>query len=136
MDKDDNINIPKLVDYWTISSDNDYSTMLDLFSTNHYNWSLFLGHLVIEKLLKAYYVQAKAAFPPLIHDLRRIGELAGLEFDEKQTIILDTITRFNINARYDDYKSNFRQLCTKEFTETWITNIKEVRIWIKMMLLK
>jgi len=136
MNENTNLNIQKLKDYWTTSSDNDFSTMVDMFSTMHYNWSLFLGHLVIEKLLKAYYVQATENFPPLIHDLRRLGELAGLEFDENKKIILDTISRFNINARYDDYKSNFYKLCTKEFTEIWITTIKDIRQWIKMELLK
>jgi len=68
--------------------------------------------------------------------LRRIGELAGLEFDDNKKIILDTISRFNINARYDDYKANFYKLCTKEFTEKWITQIKEIRQWIKTTLLK
>ena len=133
---DNEIDIPKLINHWTTSSDNDYSTMLDLFSTNNYNWSLFLGHLVIEKLLKAYYIKTKETFPPLIHDLRRIGELAELEFDDNKKSILDTISRFNINVRYDDYKSNFYKLCTKEFTELWITQIKEIRQWIKTELLK
>lgn len=136
MNNDINFDIPKLINYWTTSSDNDYSTMSDLFATKHYNWSLFLGHLVIEKLLKTYYIQTQNTFPPLIHDLRRIGELAGLEFDDNKKIILDTISRFNINARYDDYKANFYKLCTKEFTEKWITQIKEIRQWIKTTLLK
>lgn len=48
--------------------------------------------------------------------------------------MLDTITRFNISARYDDYKQSFYKLCTKEFTTVWIANIKDCRLWIKSML--
>lgn len=45
-----------------------------------------------------------------------------------------TITRFNIKARYDDYKQNFYKLCTDSFTKEWIDKINEVRSWIKSML--
>ncbi len=49
-------------------------------------------------------------------------------------MILDSITRFNIKARYDDYKQNFYKLCTDEFTKEWIEKIKDCRLWIKSML--
>ena len=47
------INREKLIKYWIDSSDKDYKTMIDLYDTKNYNWSLFMGHLVIEKILKA-----------------------------------------------------------------------------------
>jgi HEPN domain-containing protein len=62
----------KIINYWIESSENDFNTMIDLFNAKHNNWALFLGHLVIEKLLKALYIKTKGEFPPMIHDLRRI----------------------------------------------------------------
>jgi len=47
---------------------------------------------------------------------------------------LDKITAFNLNARYDDYKREFYNLCTPEFTNVWIEKIKILRLWIKEML--
>lgn len=73
-------------------------------------------------------------FPPLIHDLRRLSEKAGVETDPRRKIILDSISRFNIKARYDDYKQSFCELCTDSFTDQWIEKIKECRLWIKTML--
>jgi HEPN domain-containing protein len=46
-----------LVKYWTESSDKDFDSMNRMFDSGDYHWSLYVGHLVIEKLLKAYYVQ-------------------------------------------------------------------------------
>jgi HEPN domain-containing protein len=89
---------------------------------------------VIEKLLKALYVKQKGEYPPLIHDLRRICEKAGVELDMVSKINFDSISRFNINARYDDYKQSFYLLCTESFTEEWIEKIKTSRLWIKQML--
>ncbi|MEI6434386.1 MAG: HEPN domain-containing protein [Bacteroidota bacterium] len=71
--------------------------MMDLFATKNYHWALFIGHLIIEKLLKALFIKQMKEMPPLIHDLRRIAEKAGIAVDEEHKIILDTITRFNIN---------------------------------------
>ena len=126
----------KHIKYWTESSDVDYSTMLDLYKTKHYHWSLFIGHLVIEKLAKAIYVKKNKDHPPFIHDVRRIIEKAGISLTNEQIVICDTISRFNINARYDDYKRRFYKLCTKEFATEWLNEIKECRGWIKNMLLE
>jgi HEPN domain-containing protein len=124
----------KLAAHWIESSDNDYKTMLDLFDTRNYSWALFIGHLVVEKLLKAYYIRTQEVFPPLIHDLKRIGEKAGILFDKDKEVIIETISQFNIRARYDDYKQEFYRLCTREYTVEWIEKIKIIRIWIKAML--
>jgi HEPN domain-containing protein len=124
----------RLVKNWVESSDNDFKTMMDLFATENNNWALFMGHLVIEKLVKAIYVKNKNEFSPLIHDLRRICEKSDDKFSNNQQIILDSISRFNINARYDDYKQSFYKLCTDSFTGEWIEKIKDCRLWIKTML--
>jgi HEPN domain-containing protein len=70
----DDLDINNIMDYWIDSSDEDFKTMLDLFHTKNFSWALFVGHLVIEKLLKAYYVKTLLEYPPMIHDLRRIAE--------------------------------------------------------------
>ena len=128
MDKD------TIIESWINSSDKDFTTMNDLFKTKHYDWALFMGHLSLEKLLKAVYVKNIGENPPLIHDLRRIAEKANLSLTAEQQLQLDTISRFNIKARYDDYKQSFYKLCTLEFTTEWIKQINECRTWIKQTL--
>lgn len=39
---------------------------------------------------------------PFTHDLRRLAKLTDLDFAEDFNRYLDTITTFNLNARYDD----------------------------------
>jgi HEPN domain-containing protein len=124
----------RIINYWIESSENDFKTMNDLYQTKNNSWALFMGHLVIEKLLKALFIKLKDEYPPLIHDLRRICEKADIKLDNPRIMILDSISRFNINARYDDYKQSFYKLCNDEFTAEWIDKIKECRLWIKLML--
>ena len=126
----------ELVKYWVESSDNDFSTMNHLFEKKDYHWSLFIGHLVVEKLLKAYYVQNADAHPPRTHNLLRLAEKSELELSESRKDFLTTVTAFNLRARYDDYKMAFYKTCTLEFTEKWINEIKGFRKWIKKELLK
>ncbi len=124
----------KLIKYWIDSSDDDYDTMIDMFKSKRCSWSLFIGHLMIEKLLKALYVNAKSDYPPYIHNLLRLAEKADLKLDNDKKEQLVTVTAFNINARYDDYKLSFKQRCTPEFTKEWIDNLKELRKWIKQLI--
>lgn len=132
--KDHELNIEKIVKYWVETSDKDFKTMKNLFNSRDYNWSLFLGHLVIEKLLKAFFVKKNEKHATFSHDLLRIAKNCNLSLDETKEDWLDVITTFNINVRYDNYKQEFFRLCTKEYTEIWIKNIKELRRWLKEQL--
>jgi HEPN domain-containing protein len=43
----------ELIEYWIDASELDYRAMNNLYASKDNVWALFLGHLVIEKLLKA-----------------------------------------------------------------------------------
>ena len=60
----------------------------------------------------------------------RLTSQTNLEASEEQKDWLDEITTFNLNVRYDNYKQDFHQLCTKEFTEIWINRIEKLRKWL------
>jgi HEPN domain-containing protein len=128
------VNIEKTIEHWISRSDKDFETMKHLFETKDYHWALFMGHMVIERILKAAIVKKTGNYAPFLHDLRRLAHLSELEFDEEKMKELDTITTFNLNARYDDYIHNFYVICTADFTGRWIEIIKELRVWIKMRL--
>ena len=129
-----NIDVDKIVKHWIETSDDDFNTMLTLYNSKSYGWSLFLGHISIEKLLKAIYVKRFNEHAPFTHNLYRLGELIGLEMSDEYSDWLDEITSFNLNARYDDYKKEFYKLCTPDYTKGWIEKIKIIRTWIKEML--
>ena len=121
----------KLIDFWLTGAEDDYETMGVMFNTKRYHWALFAGHLMLEKLLKALYVKVNEEYPPFTHNLLKLAEDCNLELTDSLKKNLITITAFNINARYDDYKRSFYKKCTPDFTNQWIKNIKEIRRWIK-----
>jgi HEPN domain-containing protein len=123
-----------IIKYWVDSSDEDFVTMNALFDSNRFSWSLFVGHLMIEKLLKALYVKANNDFPPLIHNLLRLSEMCNLQLSEEQRLFFVTVTAFNINTKYDDYKMTFQKTCTPDFSEKWILCLTNQRLWIKKLI--
>ena len=122
--------IDKIVQYWIDSSEQNYSTMQNLIDSKDFSWALFLGHLVIEKLLKAIYVKNFQSHAIFTHDLLRLANKIDLNMTDDQQEWLDKVTTFNLNARYDSYKQNFYKLCTKEFTSEWIVKIEKLRQWL------
>ncbi|MFA4830229.1 MAG: HEPN domain-containing protein [Thermodesulfovibrionales bacterium] len=120
----------EIINYWLNSASADLKAMNSLFKSGHYIWALFLGHLVIEKLLKAVYVKNIGTNVPYIHNLIRIAEETKLELTEKQKDFLAEVTTFNIKSRYPDYKGRFYKKATRKFTAHYLKEIKEFRQWL------
>ncbi len=120
----------EIIDYWIASANKDFRVMGSLFRNGHHVWALFVGHLVLEKMLKAIYVKNLDANVPYTHDLTKIADKAGLTLTEDQKDSLDAVTTFNIRARYPDYKGEFYKKATKRFTEDYIKKIRDLRQWL------
>jgi len=110
--------------------------MIHLFETGDYHWSLFIAHLVIEKLMKALYTKVNEEYQhvPRSHDLLYLAEKAGLELTEGIKKNLAVITSFNIQARYPDYQKAFYKKCTADYCGDRLKDIEEVRLWLKELL--
>jgi HEPN domain-containing protein len=120
----------ELITYWLVSAEDNHKSMRNMFANGEYVWSLFVGHLCIEKLLKAIYVRDVEPIAPRIHDLYKLSVRCNLELTEDQKDILQYITLFNIEARYEEYKRDFYKKCTKEFALQSINKIEEMRTWL------
>jgi HEPN domain-containing protein len=124
------------INYWIKSSDIDFRAVNNLYNSGDYSWALFVGHLVIEKSLKGLYQKIKGEAAPYIHDLVRLAEYANLNLKEEQKSILDDITSFNIATRYSDQKFAFYKKATKDYAALYLDNIKEMREWMKELLIR
>jgi len=90
------------VRYWLESAEDDWKVAKHLFQRGDYSYSLFFGHLTIEKILKAIYVTRLNDNPPFTHRLIFLAEKASLEMPEEKLRLLETVTDFNLEARYPD----------------------------------
>ncbi len=68
--------------------------------------------------------------PPFTHDLTRLVMSTELALTDEYIDLLDVITTFNIQARYDDYKQEFKTKCNEEYTQYYFLKVKEFLAWI------
>jgi HEPN domain-containing protein len=122
------------IEYWLTSAAHDLEAAETLFQNQKYDWCLFIGHLVIEKALKAFYVRNTEEIPPKIHNLLKLAESTTLPFSDEQKQLMGEINCFNIEARYPDNKHEFYKLCTKEFTDEYFIRIKEIYQWLLLQM--
>jgi HEPN domain-containing protein len=121
--------------YWLKTAESDLNTAEKLYLSDDYHWCLFIGHLVIEKMLKALFTQNICDTPPRIHDLVKLAKLAKIDLDATKITIYNRINDFNIEARYPDEKLSFYKIATKDFAENNLKTIKEEFKWLKSQII-
>ena len=127
--------IDEHIKYWLNSADHDLDTAEILFSAGKYDWCLFLGHLVLEKGLKSFYVKDNEnRMPPKTHNLVKLAEKTTIPLNAELKLFLDEVNDFNLEVRYPEYKQEFYKTCTKKFAEEYLNKIKEHYKWIKSLL--
>ena len=118
--------VKKVVEYWQATAERDHETMLGLFKIKRYPESLFFGHVVLEKILKALVVQEAKKEAPKTHDLVRLAEIAKLKLSDKTLEYLKIVNRFNMRTRYPDAKLEFYKCCDLEYTKNNLEKIKKL----------
>lgn len=74
-----------IIKYWIKTSEDDLSSMESIFNAGNYDWALFIGHLSLEKIMKALWVKNNTSdVPPKTHNLKKIADEANCtkEFSE------------------------------------------------------
>jgi HEPN domain-containing protein len=117
--------------YWFAEAEEALTVADHLVEKGDYSYALFFGHLAVEKELKGLHLLRRGQHAPPIHNLLRLANAAGLELDAAQTQRLLRITGFNIEARYPDFRGEWRRRCTPEYTAQQMAAIGEVLAWIR-----
>ena len=127
--------IEEHIAYWIDSADEDLQSAQSNFEHGTYVWCLFIGHLAIEKVLKALYVISSGnKTPPKIHNLLRLAVLSNVQLNDEQAKFFDKVNEFNIQCKYPHYKIKFSKKATKEYTLENFTKIKESYQWLKSLI--
>jgi HEPN domain-containing protein len=98
------------IEYWVVTAAHDWDVAISLFESARYDWCLYIGHLVIEKLLKAHYVKTTDEVPPKIHNLTILANKTDLKLSDTQLDFLDDFNRYNMETRYPNEKLTFYKM--------------------------
>jgi hypothetical protein len=120
----------QMVRHWLYSSDVDFQAMETLFQKGHHVWALLVGHRVIEKLLRAYYVKEQGGSLPQTRHLLEVAQRANLDPSDDQVNLLMEMASFPLDG--DDWadEAAFYKKATRKFTETYVNRIVELRQWL------
>lgn len=119
-------NLKKLVEYWLNIANRDFKTMVGLFKLKRYPESLFYGHMVLEKILKALVAQNKRKHASPTHNLLVLLTEAEINLSKEKMEFLAEVSKLNIRTRYPDYKLYFYKVCNRRYTEERLKKIKEI----------
>lgn len=125
------MNVPEVIRYWLESAEDDWPVAKRLVIGGDYHYALFIGHLYVEKLMKALVVQVTGDHAPRTHNLLILADRAGLSLSDDRREQLIRITAYNLETRYPEERSALRLRYTKSFTDREIDAIQEVAVWLK-----
>lgn len=116
------------IEYWKISSEDDWITVLSLFQSARYIHCLFFAHLALEKLCKALWVKDNEGnIPPKIHNLVKILSQTNASITDDILEYLLEVNKFQLQGRYPDYIDNFHKICDLEYTDKNLRKIIEIK---------
>ena len=125
------VDVPKQIEYWRTSSDEDFAAAQSLLEKGHLRHSLFFAHLAIEKMLKAHVTRQTKDIPPRIHNLIRLAKLADLNPDPDQLEFLREFNLYQMEGRYHDDKP---VSIDSGLTRNEILRAEKILVWLKTRL--
>jgi len=123
--------VEKTISYWLEGAEYDLGVAAAMYQTKKYPYALFMGHLALEKLLKALVVKTTGKHAPYTHSLPLLADRLTFEIPAGIKKKLARFMEFYFESRYPEEQKRFYKKCTKDFTEQSIDEIKKVFKWLK-----
>jgi len=97
-------------------------------------YALFMGHLALEKLLKALVVKDTRKHAPYTYSLPLLVSKLTLRIPKQIKKKLASFMEFYFETRYPEEQKEFYKKCTKVFTKQNLNEMKEAFQWLKKKL--
>ncbi len=114
---------------WLDRVEYDFQTAEAMLGAARYIYVIFMCQQAVEKALKAVITSRGEEVMP-IHNLRRLAELAKMEFKEDELVKLDFLSQFYLNARYKEDLADVSKGITRQVSEEFLAFTKESVKWI------
>jgi HEPN domain-containing protein len=124
----------KAIEYWSKSAEYDLGVADSLLEKEKYHYSLFFGHLALEKILKAIYVRNTSDQAPVTHSLPLLAQKSGLHPDGIRLEKLAEFMEFYIEGRYPRELETVYRKYDRSFAMKKLEEIKEMFQWLEKKL--
>jgi HEPN domain-containing protein len=124
--------IQKQVIYWRDGAIEAFDAAQDMILRDkRILFGLFFVHLSLEKILKAHISRQTRGFPPRIHNLIRLAEIAEIVMDDEQIRILSSLNEFSLEGRYPE---NWTEPPSLEQAKVYLERSRKVFQWLTNLL--
>jgi HEPN domain-containing protein len=120
------------VKHWIDLSKYDVDTAKAMLESKRYLYVLFTCQQSVEKMLKALIVKNTKSFPPKIHDLVKLLNLAGIDADKEEKEFLAKLNYYYLETRYPRELSEISKQVTKQTAITFFNKTKKTLKWLKL----
>ena len=126
--------VTKDVVYWLNLAEYDLETAEAMLKSQRYIYVLFVSQQALEKALKAAIVKFTNRFPPRIHDLVRLAEVANLNLEKNQKDLLAKLSFYYLESRYPEEIKDLHSQVDKKLASEYLQKTKEFFSWLKQRL--
>lgn len=124
----------KDVKSWLDASRYDLETAKALLKSRRYIYVLFMCQQALEKLLKAHVTARTGEFPPRIHNLVRLGELAALEFPQEDKKLLERLSLYYLQTRYPPNIQALAKTANRSMAAAHLEQTEALGKWLRRQL--
>jgi len=123
-----------VVERWVEQARYDLDTAHAMFKSSRYLYVLFCCQQAVEKTIKAIIAKQSNEFPPRIHALIRLAEVAALELTEEQAQLLRELSNYYIQTRYPEEIPALSAKISESQTSLILEQTEELMKWLLSMI--
>ena len=121
--------------WWRKDAGRSWETAEYLMNGGQRVFALFAFHLAIEKILKAIWVKDNVAnTPPFTHNLTKLYDETDLRLPNGWYDYLATISEWNIEGRYPDYRDKVYERADQEYLQWHHEKLSELKALLESAL--
>jgi HEPN domain-containing protein len=118
------------VENWIEQARYDLETARAMQDSGRYLYVLFCCQQAVEKVLKAMIAKRSNEFPPRIHALMRLAEIASLGLSEEHAQLMRELSNYYIQTRYPEEIPALSARITESQSDGILTQTEETMQWL------
>jgi HEPN domain-containing protein len=123
--------LQKDIKYWLDIAEYDFETAKAMLKAGRNLYVLFACQQAVEKILKALITAKTKEFPPRIHNLVKLSELAGLILSAENKMFLEKVSYYYLEARYPEEVLKINKQINRRLANKYFDKTKEIIKWLK-----
>ena len=124
-----------IVSQWVGRSDYDVDAARAMLKSGHLLYVAFLCEQATEKILKAAWCHLRGDSPPYTHNLAVLAESLKLALSERQTALIERLSRYYIVGRYPTFKQRLASGLDKNEAQEMLVQTEDFLTWCKKSIL-